>query len=169
MTNPHEPEAYGKALELIASLRAVPSCARYATATLLRSCQDVEGAKDNGRGPESSETTLDQVKSVYAARLAVCELIEAGATVPAQCASLTPPPKPSNLQRGYTTFFQWNKRVAETGDGGMVGIDSEGLIHCLKSLESRPQWWTSYSNSRQNAAVMCSAVRGQIERGRYTD
>ncbi|KAI7969967.1 hypothetical protein EIK77_000363 [Talaromyces pinophilus] len=35
---------------------------------------------------------------------------------------------------------------------------------CLRGLESRPQWWTSYSNSRQNAIVICQAARIEIEK-----
>lgn len=40
----------------------------------------------------------------------------------------------------------------------------EELEACLKSLESRPQWWTSYSNSRQNAMVICQATRVEMEK-----
>jgi len=31
-------------------------------------------------------------------------------------------------------------------------------------LESRPQWWISYSNARQNAVLMCHAARHEVEK-----
>ncbi|KAI9925205.1 hypothetical protein MW887_006125 [Aspergillus wentii] len=43
-------------------------------------------------------------------------------------------------------------------------MPKEVLGSCLKSLESRPQWWTSYSNSRQNAVVICQAARVENEK-----
>ena len=38
------------------------------------------------------------------------------------------------------------------------------MEQCLKALESRPQWWTSYSNNRQNAMVICQAARIETEK-----
>ncbi|RAK90156.1 nuclear membrane fusion protein Kar5 [Aspergillus costaricaensis CBS 115574] len=57
------------------------------------------------------------------------------------------------LSTGYKTHFN----TAETVAKGQ-------LESCLRSLESRPQWWTSYSNSRQNAVVICQAARFENER-----
>ncbi|GKZ93620.1 hypothetical protein AnigIFM63604_002065 [Aspergillus niger] len=57
------------------------------------------------------------------------------------------------LPSGYKTHFN----AAETVTKGQ-------LESCLRSLESRPQWWTSYSNSRQNAVVICQAARFENER-----
>lgn len=54
------------------------------------------------------------------------------------------------------------------GSSTQSNSDKVGIRHireCLQSLESRPQWWTSYSNSRQNAAIMCQAARADIEKG----
>lgn len=42
-------------------------------------------------------------------------------------------------------------------------------MQCLRALESRPQWWTSYSNSRQNAMVICQAARIETEREELLD
>lgn len=43
-------------------------------------------------------------------------------------------------------------------------VPKELLEQCLRTLESRPQWWTSYSNSRQNALVICHASRIETEK-----
>lgn len=40
----------------------------------------------------------------------------------------------------------------------------ELVEQCLKALESRPQSWTSYSNSRQNAMVVCQAAQIETEK-----
>ena len=42
-------------------------------------------------------------------------------------------------------------------------------MQCLKSLQSTPQYWTSFSNARQNAVVMCQASRDVIERENHLD
>ncbi|KAI9663595.1 MAG: hypothetical protein M1829_006054 [Trizodia sp. TS-e1964] len=157
-------ELFTKAVDLLSSMRSLPSCNRLATSTLLDSCKSLDGPA-GVRAQEDSknlEATLDEVKSLYAARLAVCELVGAGAAVPAQCSSLMPSKK---------SKFKWNlitkrDRSDHEGDPTLVfeEVSAKQSSNCLKSLESRPQWWTSYSNGRQNAVVICHAVRSQIER-----
>lgn len=44
-----------------------------------------------------------------------------------------------------------------------------GLGRCLKALEERPQWWTTFSNNVQNALVICAAMRQAIEKGTYSN
>ncbi|KAK6536630.1 hypothetical protein TWF281_000857 [Arthrobotrys megalospora] len=41
---------------------------------------------------------------------------------------------------------------------------SKDLNRCIKRLESRPQWWTSWSNCIQSVGVLCQAVREEAER-----
>lgn len=36
---------------------------------------------------------------------------------------------------------------------------------CVRKLEYKPQWWTTWSNCLQNIAVICHTVRGEAERG----
>lgn len=43
-------------------------------------------------------------------------------------------------------------------------LPKKDLEQCLRSLESRPQWWTSYSNNRQNAMIICQASRIEAEK-----
>lgn len=161
----YESESFTKALQFVNSLKSAPSCARLVTSALLQSCQEVESPSHHAADEnESTETILDQLKSTYAARLAICELVEAGATVPSECSSLMPP-QPSKRDRKIASFFMRSKRSIANNANGVLEADTETLLHCLKSLESKPQWWTSYSNSRQNAVVICQAVRSQVERG----
>lgn len=134
-------ELYLKALELLGSIQSAPSCNRLVASNLLTSCKSIEGPSSD------SESTIDDVKSIYAAQLAVCELRSAGALTPPPCALVSP-----------TATDKQTKPYHK--------VDKYHLSQCLQSLESRPQWWTSYSNNRQNAVVMCQAARVEVEKGR---
>ncbi|PGH35603.1 hypothetical protein GX50_01584 [[Emmonsia] crescens] len=137
-------EVFYNAIKLLDSMRSSPSCNRLAATNLILSCQSIGG--DDGNQKDNLSDSLDNVKSLFAARLAVCELIGAGAATPEQCSPIfTSHPKYLHLSEDDQ-------------------IQPSQLEPCLKSLESRPQWWTSYSNSKQNAVVMCQAARTEIER-----
>jgi hypothetical protein len=135
-------EVFSHALELLSSMQSAPSCNRVATSNLLKECKSIQG-------PSSSvQPALEDIRSKYAAQLAVCELRGAGSQIPPYC-EINPVSDASKPTRG----------LDRTGNAQ--------LRQCLKSLESRPQWWTSYSNSRQNAVVLCQAARLEIEKGKH--
>lgn len=117
---------------------------------LLTSCQSLSSSDTSG-GAEIAHT-LDRVKSIYAARLALCELSGAGATSPLSCSSIR-----IAADRIHNESAIDPMDIADDFAAPIV----EG---CLRGLESRPQWWTSYSNSRQNAIVICQAARIEIEK-----
>lgn len=85
---------------------------------------------------------MEEVRATYAAQLAICELRGADSLILPHCdldvQNVVVPPMEPRKHR---------------------------LKECLKSLESKAQWWTSYSNSKQNAIVLCQAARIEIERG----
>lgn len=134
---------YTHALQLLSSLQGSPSCNRLAAYTLIESCQIVDDSTQN------AEDSLEDMRSVYAAQLAMCEIVSAGSAVPQACKSLDVSP---------------GVKIHQTSGFKQIRRDQLGL--CLQSLESKPQWWTSYSNSRQNAMVMCQAARADIEKGK---
>ncbi|KAL3709710.1 hypothetical protein TMatcc_003501 [Talaromyces marneffei ATCC 18224] len=142
--------AFSNAIQLLESMKSSPSCSRIAAMKLLTSCQSLSSAESSG-GAEIVHT-LDQVKSIYAARLALCELSGAGATIPVSCSSIR---IASDRIHNDSTID-----LIDIADDFAAPI-VEG---CLRGLESRPQWWTSYSNSRQNAIVICQAARIEIEK-----
>ncbi len=127
------------ALELLASIQTSPSCNRIAASTLLDSCHAIEGSE------RDRETSIEDFRSIYAAQLAMCEIGSANSVKPQSCEALT--------------------TAARIKSKGARSIPKDQLSKCLQSLESRPQWWTSYSNNRQNAGVMCQAARVDIEKG----
>ncbi|MCJ1229510.1 hypothetical protein MMC12_006177 [Toensbergia leucococca] len=146
-------DVYSQALQILTSLQGSPSCNRIAASTLLISCHGIEGTTSH------NEASLDEIRSLYAAQLAVCELAGAGSIVPQQCKSLAPLNTAKLRQGSSGPTNKARRRLGDTGN-----VDSQQLSECLQSLESRPQWWTSYSNSRQNAVVMCRAARVDIEK-----
>ena len=151
-------EVYSKALQLLGSMQSAPSCNRLATSRLLTACQSTDGSSSN------LEVALDNIKSIYAAQLAVCELRGAGLAIPTHCGTILP--SESERQNQRDNGLGGDRDGDFNGRSGVYSkLDNKQLSQCLKSFESKPQWWTSYSNSRQNAVVMCRAARVEIEKG----
>ncbi|OKP13158.1 hypothetical protein PENSUB_1258 [Penicillium subrubescens] len=146
---------FTEAVQLLESMNSSPSCNRVAATRLVTSCQDLGG---KGNTDPHTNQALDQIRSVYAARLAICELEGAGAGVPQPCVPVTVPP-PSPSASGFRFFRRFRSM-----DCGEAILPKKDLEQCLRSLESRPQWWTSYSNNRQNALIICQASRIEAEK-----
>ena len=146
---------YTQALQLLNSVQKSPSCNRLATSTLLESCQKVD---DSAPGTEEN---LEDVRSAYAARLALCEISSTGLAIPSDCRTLMP----ADHLEGKSGL-EWISGSVRAKSAAFGNIGNRQLSQCLRSLESRPQWWTSYSNSRQNAVTICQAARVDIERGK---
>ena len=149
-TRHHDP-VFDEAIHLLESMSSVPSCHRIAAMKLVTSCQDV-GA---GNRESNNDVATEHLKSLYAARLAVCELDGAGAAIPPSCARVNEVP---SQKKGLFAFS------SKSSTASQEAFPAAMLESCLKSLELRPQWWTSYSNSRQNAVVLCQASRVEIEK-----
>jgi Tht1-like nuclear fusion protein len=145
---------FSEAIQWLESMKSSPSCNRIATTRMLASCQSIGGSGDSP--PTDASIILDRVKSLYAARLAICELTSAGAAIPPACSALYVSPDQAPIALRSVDVGN----LAPESDS----IPSTRLDSCLKSLESRPQWWTSYSNSRQNAVVICQAARIEVEK-----
>ncbi|KAI9800966.1 MAG: hypothetical protein M1833_003103 [Piccolia ochrophora] len=159
----HQSEMFSQAIDFVDSLQNSPSCARIATAALITSCSSLGGAH---HGPvadrDISAIDLDDIKSAYAARLAVCELLEAEIAIPTSCSSLMP----SDLSDRKGSLF-WRQSRPKKGSEialSTVDVSKDQLTRCLQTLESKPQWWTSYSNGRQNAFILCQAARSEKQR-----
>ena len=164
-SNVERPEVFSNAIKFISSMETSPSCHKLATATLLRSCRSIHPSS-NQKGKSGTAKRLDKVKSIFAARLAVCELIDANAIIPHQCDSLQVQDhigRKSILKRFTTSSSNHREHEVsnESEDEPSLEISS-----CLGALESRPQWWTSYSNARQNAIAICEATRNEVEKGK---
>ncbi|EFR04860.1 hypothetical protein MGYG_07863 [Nannizzia gypsea CBS 118893] len=154
--NPAEQNTlFTEALRLLDSMQHAPSCNQRAAASLITSCQTLSA--DTSERRHFTHSDLDHVKSLYAARLAICEITGAGAAMPEKCLDAFP------------SYNDWKPQYKDKTQRFQVTDEEKSipavlLEPCLRSLESKPQWWTSYSNSRQNAAVMCHAARFEIEK-----
>ncbi|KAF2468551.1 uncharacterized protein BDR25DRAFT_55775 [Lindgomyces ingoldianus] len=148
-----------QALGLIHSMQSSPTCHRLAGLTLVNDCQSFKDAHTDTSS--SSEAVLEEVKSAYAARLAICELRGAKAVIPRECEILVPSSR-ACVKHRFSSFFSRQERP--TAEVCYPDASRAQFDRCLRALESKPQWWTSYSNARQNAVVMCYASRSGIER-----
>lgn len=140
---------YSSAIRVLESMKSSPSCSKIAATKLLTSCQSLN-TPQNSRESQIVDS-LDQIKSIYAVRLALCELTGAGTPIPMGCS-------PLHITTNNLNTATTNAQESENS------ISPAILQICLNTLESRPQWWTSYSNSRQNALVICQAARIEVEK-----
>lgn len=155
---------FSHALTIIQSLETSPSCNRLAALALINSCQSLD--MPSGKHAEAipgTESILDEVRSEYAARLAMCELSGAKATLPTPCLALLPSRSRCGKKGRLNVMgFLGHK---ESENLCLTQVSEQEMKACLRSLESRPQWWTSYSNARQNAVIICQASRDAVEKG----
>ncbi|KAJ5090137.1 hypothetical protein N7532_008821 [Penicillium argentinense] len=147
---------FTEAQQLINSIETLPSCTRIATSNLITSCNEIDA-----RDVVNSDVyeRLEHAKSIYAARLAICELGGAGEPVPPAC---TPVTTATPTARSRWPF--WNKAPVPEPTDTFDVVSKTDLEKCLKALKSGSQGWTSYSNNRQNAVVICQTSRGEIEK-----
>lgn len=147
---------FTEAIQLLESMKSSSSCNRVAASKLLASCKSIDvGTADEGK---PTITPFDRVRSVYAARLALCEVAEAGAVIPSSCSPLYIATTSKKTASKHTLHQQW--ATPDHLDPNAI----ESLDSCLRALESRPQWWTSYSNNKQNALIICQAARAEVEK-----
>jgi hypothetical protein len=155
-----------QAVDFVVSMQTAPTCTRMAASHLMNECKLLEHAPDFAKS--RPEAYLDGVKTEYAAKLAICELLSAQPVNP------LPPPHcdilvPSSRHCGKGGSW-WYARPEVLDDKQCYPEFKEyQYTQCLKSLQSTPQFWTSFSNARQNAVVMCQASRDAIERENHLE
>ena len=121
----------------------------------MTSCQELGGKANSD--PEVNQK-LNMIRSIYAARLAICELEGASTLIPQPCIAIT-----ASIRTPSTSGFRFLRKPT-SHHLDEKKLPKRDLELCLKALESRPQWWTSYSNNRQNAIVICQASRAETEK-----
>ncbi|CAE6996061.1 hypothetical protein CFE70_000230 [Pyrenophora teres f. teres 0-1] len=137
-----------------------------AASHLMNECKLLEHAPDFAKS--RPEAYLDNVKTEYAAKLAVCEILSAQPANPAPppyCDILVPASKHCGKASGW-----WHARPEVPNDKQCYpDFKDYQYTQCLKSLQSTPQYWISFSNARQNVVVMCQASRDAIERENHLE
>lgn len=155
-----------QAVDFVVSMQTAPTCTRMAASHLMNECKLLEHAPDFAKS--RPEAYLDNVKTEYAAKLAICELISAQPVNP------IPPPYchilvPSSKACGKGGSWWYSKPEMPSDKQCYPEFKDHQYTQCLKSLQSTPQFWTSFSNARQNAVVMCQASRDAIERENHLE
>jgi hypothetical protein len=138
-----------------------------AASHLMSECKLLEHAPDFAKS--RPEAYLDNVKTEYAAKLAICELLSAqpnNPVPPTNCEMLVPTSHACSRRGTW-----WYSRPETTVNEKQCypEIKEYQYTQCLKTLQSSPQYWTSFSNARQNAVVMCQASRDAIERENHLE
>jgi hypothetical protein len=156
-----------QAVDFVVSMQNAPTCTRLAASHLMNECKLLEHAPDFAKS--RPQAYLDIVKTEYAAKLAVCELLSAqpsNPVPPPNCEILVPTSRACS--KGGTW---WYSRPETTVDDKQCYPEMKEYQYsqCLKTLQSSPQYWTSFSNARQNAVVMCQASRDAIERENHLE
>ena len=122
-------------MQVIDSITTQSTCHQAATGQLLVTCKTVGNQIDTDQGKNE---LLERAKSVYAVRLAVCETGEGRAAIPKTCKAILTLPRHIH--------------------GELEVVNSKSLAPCLEALMAEHYYWTSYSNSRQDATTLCQAV-----------
>lgn len=157
-------ERLTEALSIIHPIQSGPRCHYQAALKLLNDCKFLESASSDVK--DDSESSLDHLETVYAARLAVCELTSANADIPPDCKVVTASKEACyQKRRGYGYWFSQQEQSKDDKLCYPDAPSPKQFKRCLKAISSQPQSWTSYSNARQNAVVMCHASRDVIEKG----
>lgn len=159
-TTSRNQKVISQAVDFVVSMQTAPACTRMAASHLMSECKLLEHAPDFTKN--RPEAYLDGVKTEYAAKLAVCELLSAqppdNAIPPLHCDILVP------SSRACSKGGWWSQAPTSADKQCYPAHKEYQYSQCLKTLQSSPQYWTSFSNARQNAVVMCQASRDSIER-----
>jgi hypothetical protein len=156
-----------QAVDFVVSMQNAPTCTRMAASHLMNECKLLENAPDFAK--TRPEAYLDNVKTEYAAKLAVCELLSAQPSnpmAPPNCDILVPTSRACG--KGSTWWYS-RPEVGINDKQCYPEFKEYQYVQCLKTLQSSPQYWTSFSNARQNAVVMCQASRDAIERENHLE
>ncbi|KAF2418265.1 hypothetical protein EJ08DRAFT_65038 [Tothia fuscella] len=159
----HQPEVYSRAVNILTGLESAPSCHRVATLTLINSCQSLERST-------ATEVALYETREEYATKLAMCELDGAKATISSHCTDFVPSEKACRKQKSGG-FFSRSRQVVDDVQGKVCypEVTRRHVKSCVTALQSKPQWWTSYSNALQNVVVVCQASRSAIEKDKILE
>lgn len=142
-----------EAYELVEQVQISRTCNQLAAYQLLTSCKSLEVGPDGTESPQ----LLEKVKNLYAARLAVCELQSAHASVPTQCKDIM------SVSLSDLGIEEEQSRLNRLWCGRDC-VEARVLNPCLKALHDKSTSWTSYSNNRAQAFTMCHAIRDHLER-----
>lgn len=157
-----------RAIQVVENHDSLPYCQKMAASSLIHSCATLQGKTTDEEEPQGTSqdmnATLGEEKTLYAARLAVCELSDSKVPVPKQCTSFIPT-RETTKKKGWFGYLPvpgvWKSIVKYPDYEQATKRDRDA---CVQALYASNQAWHSYSNAGQDAVKLCHAVRGDIER-----
>jgi uncharacterized protein YoxC len=157
-----------RAIQVVENHDSLPYCQKMAASSLIHSCATLQGKISDEEEPQGTSqdmnATLGEEKTLYAARLAVCELSDSKVPVPKQCTSFIPT-RETTKKTGWFGYLPvpgvWKSIVRYPDYEQATKRDRDA---CVQALYASNQAWHSYSNAGQDAVKLCHAVRGDIER-----
>jgi uncharacterized protein YoxC len=157
-----------RAIQVVENHDSLPYCQKMAASSLIHSCATLQGKTSDEEELQGSSqdmnATLGEEKTLYAARLAVCELSDSKVPVPKQCTSFIPT-RETTKKTGWFGYLPvpgvWKSIVRYPDYEQATKRDRDA---CVQALYASNQAWHSYSNAGQDAVKLCHAVRGDIER-----
>ncbi|KAI4765279.1 hypothetical protein E4T52_00077 [Aureobasidium sp. EXF-3400] len=153
-------EGMNSIIQTMHKVEKLPSCQKLASQALLNTCSEIDHATSLATN-KGIDVMLERSKSIYATRLAICELMDANANIPPSCSPFRPVEHASKFNgfRGFIVNGRFTKPTTPRSFD-----DSRDLDQCSTSLSSNPVWWTSYSNARQNAVLLCHSMRAELDK-----
>jgi uncharacterized protein YoxC len=157
-----------RAIQVVENHDSLPYCQKMAASSLIHSCATLQGKTSDEDEPQGTSqdmnATLGEEKTLYAARLAICELSDSKVPVPKQCTSFIPT-RETTKKTGWFGYLPvpgvWKSIVRYPDYEQATKRDRDA---CVQALYASNQAWHSYSNAGQDAVKLCHAVRGDIER-----
>ncbi|CAF9903176.1 MAG: hypothetical protein GOMPHAMPRED_000117 [Gomphillus americanus] len=132
---------FREAERALTSLEEARTCKREATLKLISSstCKDVL--------KETRREDVEIVQELYAIQLAKCEIESASAALPQSC--------------------QIDLASISLEAGSRAALQSK-IRSCLVTFQSKPQWWTSYSNHRRDGYDWCLVMKPGFDYNEHT-
>lgn len=150
-------------LQWFSKLPSETSCVQLAAMELMTDCKLLDNPTEFAK--EHPQLSFDDINNEYSAKLALCEIIAGKpdhSSAPAHCDAFVPSAE-ACLKRSWVPWGRSNpgapNQVLCYPEAGKTK-----LHQCLKTLHSKPQYWTSYSNANLRATNICHLSRHAIER-----
>jgi hypothetical protein len=138
-------------------------CHQMASSALIHTCGTLR-SQDGAQEP--TDKILEDEKKLFAARSAVCELLDSSDAdvVPMDCLSFVPSDA-NTEKKGRLGYYSANGHEILIPRYPDYDADTKrDVLRCVAALNKSPQTWGSYSNAKQSANQMCPEARVAAEK-----
>ena len=156
-----DPEIFNRAVQIIQDLQHESTCHKQAVYHLAGSCNKIDVKPSEGN--PHTEQVAESHESLFAARLAVCEISQAHVAIPKDC-DIMLPKHSTDTVHGWKAF--WTSQSTAKSDWTYPSVSEVEIGRCVTALHQVVQFWTSYSNAKQGAVSLCEASRSDNRRGK---